>query len=174
MGGVVALAALTSLAACSDAGETATGVKVGDHPPSLALEAVQDPIGVADHGLDAYKGKVLVLGFWLGGCAPCLKEMPELVELRRRYGAEGLDVLLVNTGGNRKAVDDAIADNGIDFAMAMDALNLSSQRFEVGVFPTTFILDRDGVIRARMAGEHRPGDIAREATALLGAKGPDA
>jgi len=163
------LAALTlPLAACDEAPDgPQTGATVGAHPPSLALEAVQDPVGVAAEGLDAYRGKVLVLGFWLGGCAPCLTEMPELVDIHETYADQGVEVLLVNVGGGAPAVDRAIHDFGMRFGMVLDTLSLSATRYEVGVFPTTFVIDREGIIRARLAGNRRPGTVTDVVKGLL-------
>jgi len=164
------LAMLAILPGCdeaSDTGSVDTGATVGKHPPALALEPVQDPVGVGEAGLAAYRGKVLVLGFWLGGCAPCLTEMPELVDLHHAYEDKGVEVLLINVGGSPPAVRGAIHDYGMEFAMAMDALSLTASRYQVGVFPTTFVIDRDGVIRARIAGNRRPGTITQTVTDLL-------
>ncbi|MEF2070819.1 TlpA family protein disulfide reductase [Consotaella aegiceratis] len=159
---------LAILGGCNGSSDrSAVGAEVGDKPPSLALEAVQDPADAASAGLDAYDGKVLVLGFWLGGCISCLNEMPELVDLHRSFNQRGLDVLMVNTGGNKQAVTNAIRDYGIDFGMTLDAISLSTKRYEVGVFPTIFVIGRDGVIKARMAGEQRPGVITETAASLL-------
>jgi len=161
--------ALGALPGCDDGGGGggATGATEGDRPPALALEAVQDPAGAVSLGLEAYRGKVLVLGFWLGGCAPCLTEMPELVTLHQAYADQGVEVLLVNVGGSPPAVRRAIADYGMRFGMALDTLSLSASRYHVGVFPTTFIIDREGIIRARLAGNRKAGTITDVVTDIL-------
>ncbi|KAA5606029.1 TlpA family protein disulfide reductase [Roseospira marina] len=163
-------AVLLALSACDDGagdGGLVTGATEGKRPPSVALEAVQDPEGAATAGLEAYRGKILVLGFWLGGCAPCLTEMPELVELHKAYADQGVEVLLVNVGGSPPTVRRAISDFGMRFGMTLDTLALTATRFKVGVFPTTFVIDREGVIRARLAGNRKPGTIKTAVDGLL-------
>src|SRR5918997_5286587 len=46
-----------------------------------------------------FAGKVLVLDFWATYCPPCRDEVPHLIALQRRYGAQGLHVVGLNVGG---------------------------------------------------------------------------
>jgi thiol-disulfide isomerase/thioredoxin len=160
---------LALVGGCDDGGgpgSAGTGVRPGLHPPPLAVELVD---GAAPQAVDlaAYRGKILVLGFWLGGCAPCLEEIPELQALARGAAGQGVAVLLVNVGGNRRIVEDLARDFDVAFPLALDTLSLTADRYGVGAFPTTFVIDRDGVIRARLAGEQKPGHLTQAVAALF-------
>lgn len=165
----LALAGVLGLAGGCDAPATSGaggGVGPGAVPPPLAIEMVHNPARLPV-GLEDARGKVLVLGFWLGGCAPCLAEIPELKALTAEHGPDGLEVLLVNVGGNRRIVEDLARTENIPFPMALDTLSLSASRYGVAVFPTVFIIDRQGTIRARLAGAQKPGHLTAMAASLL-------
>lgn len=49
--------------------------------------------------LSDFKGKVVLIAFWATWCKPCLKELPELEKLQKKYGDDGFVVLAVSTDG---------------------------------------------------------------------------
>ena len=52
------------------------------------------------HGkLSDYKGKIVILDFYATWCQPCRAETPRLVAMQQRYGAQGLQVIGLNVGG---------------------------------------------------------------------------
>lgn len=116
-------------------------------PPPLPALVLPDLAGTP-HGLDHWRGKVLVLNFWGTWCAPCLKEVPEFVRLQSEYGERGLQFVGV-------AIDDpevvaAFAEeHGINYPL------LTGERFtavrwmeqagnRTGVLPFTVLFDRNG------------------------------
>lgn len=137
------------------------GAKVGQPAPELSVEMVQNP----DNWPDGARGKVVLLAFWIEGCAACLSDLRESARLYRAFSSQGLDVLMVNVGGTRAVVENTAKQHDLPFAMALDQLDLSAKRYGVGVYPTFFLIGRDGVIRARMAGELRSNVVEREMTA---------
>jgi thiol-disulfide isomerase/thioredoxin len=93
---------------------------------------LKDPDG-NDFSSDQFKGKVVVLDFWATWCPPCVKEMPGLAALQKKYGSDGLVVVGVS-------VDEAGAGTVQRFLDKHDQI------------PTTVVIDRDGFIRERVVG----------------------
>ena len=119
------------------------------HAPSWKL---LDPSGAAVTS-DQFKGKVLVVDFWATWCGPCRAEIPGYVDLQRKYGKDGLAVIGVSVDqGGPKMVSDFVQRFGVAYTIVM-ADDTIAENFGVGdSIPTTYIVDRNGVIRFRKVG----------------------
>ncbi len=103
--------------------------------------------------LSDLKGKVVVLNFWATWCVPCKTEMPHFDALARRHRASGLVVLGLSTDPGPAEVRRFLREDvhvGYPIAMADPAL----QEVFGGVpaLPTTFVIDRDGIVRRELLG----------------------
>jgi peroxiredoxin len=107
--------------------------------------------------LSSFRGKTVVLNFWTKTCKPCLEEMPSLAELAR-IGRSGRDfvVVTVSTDEGPDAVRDTlqVTLNGEPpFPVLFDPeLSVVNSRYGTRLFPETWIIDPNGVIRARFDG----------------------
>ena len=126
--------------------EAATGtnapvVKLGDTFP--------DPGGFGVEGEIPrdLKGKVVIVDFWASWCGPCQESFPLMEDLYRRYRAEGLVVLAVNVDESRSAMKTFLSDNPVSFPVVRDAKRRLVTRVNVTSMPTSFLLDRNGVVR---------------------------
>jgi peroxiredoxin len=108
--------------------------------------------------LSSFRGKVVVLNFWTKTCNPCLEEMPAVAELAKiAKGRDDLVVVTVSTDEGPAAVRDTlkVALNGgeIPFPVLFDPeSDVVLGRYGTKLFPETWIIDRNGVIRARFDG----------------------
>jgi thiol-disulfide isomerase/thioredoxin len=108
--------------------------------------------------LSSYRGKVVVLNFWTKTCKPCLEEMPSVAELARiAKNRTDFVVLTVTSDEGPAAVKDVlkVALEGADppFPVLFDPeLDVIGTRYGTHLFPETWIIDPDGVIRARFDG----------------------
>jgi thiol-disulfide isomerase/thioredoxin len=120
-------------------------------------------------GLDAFKGKRVLLNFWATWCPACLVELPILCELQRRH-SDDLVVLgisldspdgLNETEGSltpealrelRKLVGTVAARHRLNYRVLLDPRHEVGRRFNGGELPTQVLLDRDGRIRRRFVG----------------------
>ena len=106
-----------------------------------------------------WRGKVVLVNFWATWCPACVAGMPDLVALRNRYRAAGLEVLGVS-GDETPAAVTAFAANhpGVDWPHIMDTApgHPDSLGTELGVtaLPTMFLIDRQGIVRSVTAREH--------------------
>jgi peroxiredoxin len=92
------------------------------------------------------KGQPVVLNFWATWCPPCQAEMPALQALTDAYAGRGVTVLGVNQAEGADQVRGFLQSKGIDFPVVLDADAGVSQAYRVRSLPTTFFIDREGVI----------------------------
>ena len=103
--------------------------------------------------LSDLQGKAVVLNFWATWCPPCRAEMPELQAAYDSYAAGGLVVLGVNQGEDRATVETFLTQRNLTFPVALDVQGDVSRLYQVNSLPTTFFIDRDGVIREIVIGQ---------------------
>ena len=117
--------------------------------PDFELELLNgDSFRMADH-----RGDVVVINFWATWCGPCRFEIPELVELQEDYEAEGLTILGISTDEGGFDVVRPFADEmQINYPIVIDEGPVSTQFGGIYALPTTFIVDRTGVVRERVLG----------------------
>ena len=102
-----------------------------------------------------FQGKVLVLDFWATYCPPCRDEVPHLIALQRRYGAQGLHVVGLNVGGaeDRPKVPEFIEEFGIQYALGYPDDQMSDLFFaDNSAIPQTYVYDRKGRLAKRFVG----------------------
>lgn len=117
-----------------------------------------------------WDGRVLAINFWASWCLPCLKEIPELVELQARYEASGLQVIGIALQDpeeleqfivEKKMNYPVLAGEGPVIAVAENYGNLA------GVLPYTAIIDRSGKIVFVKAGPVTGKEVEAIITPLL-------
>lgn len=107
--------------------------------------------------LASFRGKVVVLNFWTKTCGPCMEEMPEIADLARILEPMG-DVAVVTistdeTGEEARSTLKAVLKGEAPFPILMDPdLKVVREKFGTSLYPETWIIDKQGVIRARFDG----------------------
>jgi thiol-disulfide isomerase/thioredoxin len=125
-------------------------------PPSILTEAEIKNIDGTTFKIQDRKGQVLLLNLWATWCGPCRGEMPELVAMQNKYSDKNFKIIGLNT-------DDEGVDEIKDFAVEMKLnyeLAWLDQKTVMGLFrysranaiPQTFIIDREGRLRAVFTG----------------------
>jgi len=103
-----------------------------------------------------YPGKTLLFNFWATWCAPCRHEIPMLVDLQNEYGPQGLQVIGIALD-DVQGVRDFVDRYGISYPVLVGAADVMQTSVDfgntAGVLPYSVLVDRDGMIRWRLAGE---------------------
>jgi peroxiredoxin len=108
------------------------------------LFEVKDLKGKTVH-LEALKGKVVVLNFWFVECKPCVSEIPELNELVLDFQKD--DVVFMALGLNKaEQLKKFLKKTPFNYQIVPDAMEVATQ-FGVSGFPTSIVIDQNGVIR---------------------------
>jgi peroxiredoxin len=126
-------------------------VEVGQPAPDFLLESRRaDPLL-----LSSLQGRVVILNFWASWCGPCRQEMPEFQRAFARGEAAGAPVVVaVNVLSlDARAPAEAFVDElGVTFPVLFDATGDVAERYRVRGLPSTFFIDRDGVVRRATYG----------------------
>ena len=135
-------------------------------PPLAASDAplirLDEPIAVPDfrlprlNGEDGafsdWRGKVVIVNFWVWWCAGCRRELPQLDVLSRKLGREGLVVISVHVGGGSEKARRLTQQLRINFPVFLDKRNQVAHVWGVNRFPTTMIVGRDGKVHYFVPG----------------------
>ena len=102
-----------------------------------------------------YRGKVLVLDFFATWCAPCRESVPHLVQLQTRSGAQGLQVVGLNVGGDddRLSVTAFAREFNIQYPLGFPDKPLTDFLLsDNDTIPQTFVFSRSGELVKRFIG----------------------
>ncbi len=101
--------------------------------------------------LSALRGRPVVVNFWATWCPPCRAEMPELQATSQRLSGQ-VAIVGVDQMEPASLVRDFASSLGLSFAIPLDANGAISRLYRVRSLPTTFFIDRAGVIRQIQVG----------------------
>lgn len=93
----------------------------------------------------------VLLDFFRTDCDPCLKSMPELVELHNTYASRGLKVIVVallEEEDGRKKLETYLAGKNFPFLLVVDPTDFVAQRYlgKTVSLPATFLIDKNGTL----------------------------
>jgi thiol-disulfide isomerase/thioredoxin len=96
----------------------------------------------------------VLVNFWATWCGPCRLEMPHFQALYDDPGwrASGLEILAVNVGEPTDRVQAFVDENGFTFPVLLDTDQRIAQTYNLRLFPTSFFIDGNGIIKAVKMG----------------------
>ena len=128
-------------------GEVPTGTQRGQLAPNFTTTLADGtPVSLSD-----YRGKVVLLNFWATWCPPCRQEMPEF-ETASVIHSDNLVVLAVNLLETEQQVNDFATELSLTFPLALDPDGSINQLYGVTGYPTSYLIDPNGVITAVNVG----------------------
>ena len=98
------------------------------------------------------RGKVVLLNFWATWCAPCKAEMPAMQRVYADERERGLEILAVTVETDTSAVANFVHRYDLGFTVLLDSGAQVSRLYRVQGTPTSFFIDRHGVIRSVVVG----------------------
>ncbi|MEY3667986.1 MAG: hypothetical protein RL572_1526 [Pseudomonadota bacterium] len=137
-------------------GGAALAVEEGQQAPDFTLPDIAE--GKPPITLSALRGKTVYVDFWASWCAPCLRSMPLINELYARYREQGFEVIAINVDDPIEDGREFLLDTPLDYLIAADTKGEMLGAYAVRGMPTSFLIDRDGVVRMVHMG-FRDNDI---------------
>lgn len=114
------------------------------------MHSLVDPSGA----LVPTQGKITLVDFWASWCVPCKASFPEMDALNKTYQKQGFQVVAVNLDANIKAMEGFLAKRNVSFAIIRDESQELIKSAGIETFPTSFLVDKAGVIRYVHEGWH--------------------
>jgi len=136
--------------------------------PDAAPEFAVKSIDGNTVNLAAARGKVVLLNFWATWCGPCRMEVPDLVELQRKYQDRLQVIGLVIDDADEEAIRRFAKRYSINYPVAMATDDMRIQFGGVPALPTSFIIDAQGRVVQKHIGLRDPELYEMEVRALLG------
>jgi peroxiredoxin len=145
------------------------GGLVGQAAPDFAATAVVN--GKGKVALADLRGKVVLVDFWGTFCEPCRKSFPKLQNLHGKYAASGLKIVGISEdeAEDKGKIADFASTYGAKFTLAWDADKSIAQSYKPETMPSSFLIDKSGVVRFAHVGYHdgEENDIEKEIRELL-------
>lgn len=131
-----------------------SAAEINQEAPNCTLTTFKEEEPVT---IKQFQGKVLYVDFWASWCPPCRKSFPFLNELHHKFGDQGLQIIGVNLDENLSDAQKFLAKIPAHFNIMIDPDQQCAQSFDVQAMPSSYLIDRNGVIRHIHLG-FRSGD----------------
>ncbi len=136
--------------------------ETGRPAPDFALLDARD--GKTVRRLSDYRGKTVVLNWYASWCGPCRAELPDFEAAYRELDGEVV-VLAVNLQESREKAVDMLRTTGATFPAVLDTDGAIANHYGVRGMPTTFFIDRLGILRnsgqGRVTEDALNGELAK-------------
>jgi cytochrome c biogenesis protein CcmG, thiol:disulfide interchange protein DsbE len=139
-------------------------VKNPEAAPAFELKDLDGkPVSLAEA-----KGKIVLLNFWATWCGPCRAEIPDLVDLQKRY-ADKLEIIALATDEeDADQVRRFVMKSGINYRVAMTSDEVRRSYGGIAALPTSFVIDSQGRVVQKHVGLNDPAIYELEVKAMLG------
>ena len=167
-GGLAVVGLIVLVAALYPSGESESRGPVevvGSRLPAVTVPL--DTGGALD--LQSLRGRPALLNLWATWCGPCRREMPALERLSNAE-RNRLVVIAVDQGEDAKTAQAYARRFGVTFAVGVDADQQLGTVLHLAGLPSSFFIDRDGVIRDAVDGEMTYSTMLAKTNALLGSQ----
>jgi thiol-disulfide isomerase/thioredoxin len=130
---------------------TQEGTQLGNLAPDFQLQSLDGQTV----SLGNLQSKPVLINFWATWCSPCRSEMPYIQEIYEEWSGKGLVVLAINMGESPSKVGEFMQFYNLSFTVLLDTKQAIAQEYNIQYIPTTFFVDKDGIIQDKMIGAFR-------------------
>jgi peroxiredoxin len=141
---ILAFALILSLSGCYNGTKP---TRIGTEAPDFVVQDSDRKVALHD-----YRGQIVVLNFWATWCAPCVQEMPSLIQMSNNVKGKGVTVIGVSIDVDEAAYKNFLQKHGVSFLTVRDPEQKSSALYGTTGWPETFIIDKNGVLRRKFVG----------------------
>jgi peroxiredoxin len=124
-------------------------VTIGQKAPDFVLTDLQGE----KHHLADYKGQAVFLNFWGTWCKPCETEMPYINNQYHQFKDQGVQVLAVNVGESKLAVEKFAENHKLDFPIVIDKDGQVQSAYGIDPLPASFLIDKNGKVIKYYTGQ---------------------
>jgi cytochrome c biogenesis protein CcmG, thiol:disulfide interchange protein DsbE len=132
--------------------------------PPIVLQSLD---GSATVRLADYLGRPVMVNFWASWCLPCREEFPLLAAARAAHAADGLEILGIDHDDDVASAQSFAADHSATWLLLSDPYNAAWQAYLGGLVPTTYYIDRQGIVRAVSYGPPSSGSLDEQLAKIL-------
>ena len=146
-------------------------------PPTAVMRFLRENEPVPDFTLNTLdgqpvrltdlRGKPVLINFWASWCPPCLNETPDLVEAYNELKDLGVVFVGIGTQDDTVNLKKLVDSNQVPYTIVEDPLGKVSDQYRVLGMPTTFIIDKEGLLRKAINGEVRKEQVIAAMKALV-------
>ncbi len=124
----------------------------GAHPAQTNRPAPDFTVsdGASTVHLANYRGKTVLLNFWATWCEPCVIELPSLLQLH--HDQPNLVILAVSIDEDPDAYASFVSSRHVDLITVRDPTESAAKLFHTDMWPETYVIDRNGIIRSKYIG----------------------
>lgn len=138
-------------------------IEVNYPAPEVKITDLQNrPVALSD-----FKGQIVLYNAWATWCPPCKEEMPTLNAYYQDHRAEGFVVVAIEDGEPVQEVAAYARDNGLTFPVWPDLTWVATTAFKTNTLPSTFVIDRTGVVRLAWTGPITRESLEKYVTPLI-------
>jgi thiol-disulfide isomerase/thioredoxin len=138
--------------------------EVNYQAPELSLNNLRgEPVSLA-----ALRGRVVLVNLWATWCPPCKQEMPTLQAYYDAHRDQGFVIVAINDGDPEPDVKQFVQDYRLSFPVWLDPEYVATeQAFKTPNLPSSFVIDRDGIIKLRWVGEITSAMLEKYVTPII-------
>ena len=138
-------------------------------PPAANFKFSFKDIDGKKVSLSEFKGKVIILDFWATWCVPCKAEIPGFIELKKKYGAQGLEIIGLSVDDSLNTAKKYATEMKMNYPvlLAEGKEDILKAYDPIPSIPVSIIIDRKGNIVARHLGIATMDVFEKEITPLL-------
>ncbi len=131
-------------------------------PDFTLIDLRGEPVSLSD-----YRGRPVILNFWASWCGPCKIEFPIFQDARERYSADGLEILGVVHDDSAEAAAAFVEEEASEWPALLDPDDVAWSAYAGLGLPTSFFIDREGVVRAVSFGPPLSGTLDDQLEKIL-------
>lgn len=125
--------------------------RIGEAAPEFQLQNFAgETVSLSD-----FRGQPVLINFWATWCPSCRAEMPYLQQIYEEWSDRGLILLAIDIGESRETVAEFMQENNLTLPVLFDSDSKVTENYNIIAIPTTYFIDKDGIIRNRKIGDFK-------------------